>query len=89
MEYYVFCSQASAGEVDIVDYLKALESYKNETEYPVWRDISDKFSEIKNMMSGDEEATKMFKKFTENLLTPTFERLGWVEDENESKILLI
>lgn len=79
-------AMASAGEVDIVDYLKALESYKNETEYPVWRDISDKFSEIKNMMSGDEEATKMFKKFTENLLTPTFERLGWVEDENETHL---
>jgi len=77
-------AMASSGVTSFVDYLKVVSSYANEQEYPVWKEISSKLTQVKYFLWNDDVASDLLVKFKNNLFENIADRLGIESSPNES-----
>jgi len=72
------------------EFLKLIQGLQNETDYCVWDTIITGLGSIRHILETEQDVLEKFNEFVIELMVPTFERLGWVEqedDEYEVKLL--
>lgn len=78
-DYFALCQ---AGKVRSVDFLKLLQSFREETEYTVWASIDHSLGRLSILLSNTDYREK-FHKFGCHLMNGIFERLTWDPKDGE------
>ncbi len=73
---------AEGGYIDTVEALSFSLSYKNETEFIIWREISIGVNKIFNLIK-DEPFANLYKSYALSLFSPLAKKLGWNSKKNE------
>lgn len=73
---------AEAGEINTTTALEFSMSYKNETEYIVWSEISNGISRVNTLLS-DESLREKYRSYARSLFSTIAEKMGWIPNENE------
>lgn len=74
---------ADVGIVSHASLLETLTVFSDETNEQVWNMIAYAISAIKKFIIDDQELESKFKKFINDLIKNTFDRLGWDKIPNE------
>ena len=79
-------AMACTGQVSFSTYFDLLKSFKNEKEYPVWKEIIKSTSEMKKLLWNDDEASKKFCQFKKYLFSHIMAHVGMEAKQGESHL---
>lgn len=82
-------AMVQAGQMSTVDFLKIIDSYRNETNFTVWNAITNSIVKLQTILSQT-NLNEHFNKYGQNLYSPICKRLGWdlIKGENHLDTLL-
>lgn len=77
---------SEAGTIPTTDVLEFLSAYKNEDNYVVWVEIATGFARLEQIFGKEKkgELNKETNKMIISLFSPTFHRLGWNKNKNDT-----
>ena len=79
-------AMALAGQVSFITYFDLLETFKNETEYPVWKEIVKSMSQVKVLVWDDDQAFRKFVTFQKDLFSNIMNRVGMKAKHKETHL---
>lgn len=74
---------AEAGEIPTTLALEFLDAYKNENNYTVWSEIASGLGRLGDLLAKT-KSDEYLNKFTLQIFTGAFERLGWDKKESDT-----
>ncbi len=74
---------AEAGEISTTLALEFLDAYKNENNYTVWSEIASGLGRLGDLLAKT-KSEEFLNKFTLQIFTGAFERLGWDKKESDT-----
>ena len=77
---------ALAGQVSLITYFDLLKSFKDEKEFPVWKEIIKSMGEIKILMWNEDRAFHKFIQFKKDLFTNIMTNVGMEPKQEESHL---
>ena len=76
---------AQGGRLSTAELIPLLMAYRHETAESVWDIISIAIGELKKFVESDAEAEKKLRTFAGMLARDQYERLGWIQKDNETE----
>ncbi|KAF2454377.1 peptidase family M1-domain-containing protein [Lineolata rhizophorae] len=68
---------AQSGDGTTAGFLAFVESFRNETNYLVWNQITSSLGSIRTVFADDEQISEGLRKFMLALVSPAAEKIGW------------